>query len=296
MSSKNLNLRVLTSLLSAAGLLCMGFSGLIAYLMPQGRIAYWTDWHLWGLSKTQWGDIHIISSILFLVAAGFHLYFNWKHFLNYLKGKAAQMKGRKRELWIALAALILVVLAGIKPFPPLSWLLDLNGYLKASWVQSPAHEPPFGHAEELKLVVFCKKVGIPPAEALALLKAKGMQGAAKDSTVLEIARRNRISPMELYAIIQPLQKSARPAAKAGHRFTPQEVEERFAGSGIGNKTIAGIAQASGQDAAAIQRRLKAAGVVMGPQDTLKGSADKNGLASPLELLKAMLVEGYQPKR
>jgi len=293
---KSLGLRGLTSLLSAAGLLVMGISGLVAYFMPHGRIAYWTDWHFAGLTKTQWGDIHIISSLLFLVAAGFHLYFNWKPFVSYLKGKAAQMKGRKRELAITLAALVLVVAAGIKPFPPLSWLVDLNGYLKGAWVTSPAHEPPFGHAEELKLAVFCKKTGIPAAQAEALLKQKGLQGVSLQTPLIDIARANHTTPMALYALLQPLQKQVEAAAPVGHAFTAQEVEERFAGTGIGNKTLQGVAAASGQSEAAIRARLAAAGLKMAPAQTLKAAADANNLASPLEMLKAMLVDGYQPRR
>ncbi|MBU4567134.1 MAG: DUF4405 domain-containing protein [Desulfarculus sp.] len=288
--------RGLTSLLGAAGLVVMGISGLVAYLMPQGRIAYWNDWYFWGLTKTQWGNIHIISSILFLVAMDFHLYFNWKPFISYLKGKAAQMKGHKRELWIALAALVLVVAAGIRPFPPLSWLVDLNTYLKNYWVSTPAHEPPFGHAEELTLQVFCKKVGIPAAPAMALLKQKGWQGVSPQARVIDIARLNRTAPMALYALIKPLEKAVEAAAPAGHAYTTQEVEERFAGTGIGNKTLAEVAQAAGQAPATVAARLKAAGLTMKADQTLKAAAQSNGLASPLEMLKAMLVEGYRPQR
>ena len=288
--------RGLTSLMSAAGLVVMGISGLVAYLMPHGRIAYWNDWHLWGLTKTQWGNIHIISSVLFLVAMGFHIYLNWKPFLNYIKGKAAQIKGRKRELWITLAALLVVVIAGIKPFPPLSWLVDFNGYLKGIWVTTPAHEPPFGHAEELTLRVFFKKVGLPADRALALLKEKGFKGVSPQATVIDIARLNQTSPAALYALLKPLEKPLAPAAAAGKTYTAQEVEERFAGTGIGNKTLAEVARAAGQSEAAVKARLQAAGLGMGPAQTLKAAADANGLASPLEMLKALLVDGYRPQR
>ncbi|MCF8066298.1 MAG: DUF4405 domain-containing protein, partial [Desulfarculaceae bacterium] len=282
--------RGLTSLMSAAGLVVMGLSGLVAFLMPHGRIAYWNDWHFLGLTKTQWGNIHIISAILFLVAMGFHIYFNWKPFISYLKGKAAQMAGRKRELWITLAALVVVVAAGIHPFPPFSWLVDLNTALKNSWVTSPAHEPPFGHAEELKLSVFCKKMRIPVDKAVALLTQKGFKGVSLQAPVIEIARRNQTSPVAIYALIKPLEKAVEAAAPAGHAYTAQEVEERFAGTGIGNNTLGEVAQAAGQTPATVQARLKAAGLAMGPAQTLKAAADANRLASPLEMLKAMLVD------
>ena len=75
MADKKFNGRVLTSLILTCAFLVMAISGIIAYIMPHGRIAYWTDWHFWGLTKDQWANMHIIASLLFLTAGGFHIYF-----------------------------------------------------------------------------------------------------------------------------------------------------------------------------------------------------------------------------
>ena len=48
------------------------------FIVPHGRIAYWADWRLWGLSKTQWSDLHLNLGILLLLAGFFHIYYNWK--------------------------------------------------------------------------------------------------------------------------------------------------------------------------------------------------------------------------
>jgi hypothetical protein len=294
MAGRGISTRALTSLMSAAGLLVMGLTGLVAYVMPQGRVAYWTDWRLLGLSKTQWGDIHIISSILFLVAAGFHLYLNWKPFVGYLRAKAARAAGLRRELVLALAALALVVAAGVAPFPPFSWLLDLNQWAKDAWVATPAHEPPFGHAEELALGAFAKKMRIPPEAALAELRAAGYQVPGLRATLLSIARANGARPMELYAAIRHLEKA--PPQPAGGAYTAAGVEEAFAGTGIGNKTLAGVAEMSRLSQETLRARLAAKGLEMGGETTVKQAADAGGLASPLEMLKALLVEDYQPRR
>ncbi|MDA3917380.1 MAG: DUF4405 domain-containing protein [Deltaproteobacteria bacterium] len=54
-------------------------TSVILYIIPSGRVAYWSDYHLFGLSKTQWGDIHITVGTLILVTAGIHIYhgFSW---------------------------------------------------------------------------------------------------------------------------------------------------------------------------------------------------------------------------
>ncbi len=31
-------------------------TGIVLYIVPQGRIAYWTLWSFLGLSKDQWGE------------------------------------------------------------------------------------------------------------------------------------------------------------------------------------------------------------------------------------------------
>ena len=67
-----MKLRKITSLTAALAFVLMVLTSIILYIVPQGRIAYWADWHLWGLTKTEWGNIHINSGLLFL---SFHFLF-----------------------------------------------------------------------------------------------------------------------------------------------------------------------------------------------------------------------------
>jgi hypothetical protein len=62
----------------------MVLTSIILYIVPQGRVAYWADWKLWGLTKTDWGNIHINLGLLFLIALFIHIYYNWKPLINYL--------------------------------------------------------------------------------------------------------------------------------------------------------------------------------------------------------------------
>ena len=67
-------------------------------VVPQGRVAYWADWRLWGLTKTDWGNIHINLGLLFLIALFVYIYYNWKPLISYLKNKAKQIKVYMSEL------------------------------------------------------------------------------------------------------------------------------------------------------------------------------------------------------
>jgi hypothetical protein len=61
-------------------------------------VAYWADWRLWGLTKEQWGNVHINIGLLFLLSIFLHIYYNWKALLAYLKNKARQLTVLKAPL------------------------------------------------------------------------------------------------------------------------------------------------------------------------------------------------------
>lgn len=269
MTTREWHTRGLTSLFTTAGFLVMSLTGIAAYIVPQGRIAYWTDWHFLGLSKTRWGDIHIISSLLLIVAGSFHIWFNWKPLMKYLLDKGRRTLRLKREI-----------------------SLDLNGWVKAAWVRSPDYEPPFGHAEEVSLKTLCSKQYIDLDAALAALEEAGYGTVDPAAKFIDTARALGTTPRALYSDIKDLERP--PVETKGEAYTAAAVEEQFAGSGIGNKTIAEIAAQTGRSAGSIRERLQSAGVTMADDDSAKQAADANGLSAPMELLKTMLVDGYRP--
>ena len=89
----------LTALLSAVFIL---LTSVVLYVVPQGRVAYWADWRLGGLTKTQWTNLHINLGVLFLLAVVLHVYLNWKPILSYLKTKTRKMRILTREFNVAM--------------------------------------------------------------------------------------------------------------------------------------------------------------------------------------------------
>jgi hypothetical protein len=283
--------RSLASLMTAAGFLIMTLSGIVAFIVPHGRIAYWTDWKFLGLTKANWADIHVVGCVLFLVACGFHIYFNWRpltgYFLDRVKGGIKLTK----ELAVTLVVAFCVLPAAIYHIPPLSYISDLSDQAKESWV-GREYEPPFGRAELLDLRTFCKKQEIPFDLALAELQAKGIKvGAPKDS-LAEIAKRNGKSPLHLYISLKSLEGKAAPQVNIP-ALTPHEVEEKYAGSGIGRKTLAEVTASMNLNKAGISRRLAGLNIDVKEDELLKQAAERNKLA-PIELLKAILIEDYDP--
>jgi Domain of unknown function (DUF4405) len=291
MSDKKWNGRALTSLCSLVSFILLCFTGVILYFQPHGRVAYWTKWHFLSLEKDQWGNIHIYSGLLFLVAGGFHLYYNWKTLMRYLSGKFESTLRFKRELVISGLVFVWIVVSGIGSLPPLVYVSSLGEAIKSSWVTSPDLEPPFGHAELVSLQTFCKKQRIPLDKAMSELRKAGFTVDKPQNTLAEIAESKNSSGMGVYAKIKKLEEKPE-AMKPGGMWTAETVEETFAGTGLGNKTISQIVKEMGLNLSKVKQRLKIANIEIQDNDRLKSIADQNA-TTPIKLMTIILVEDSQ---
>jgi hypothetical protein len=290
MNALKINKRGLVSFLTLFGFLIMSATGLILYVMPEGRVAYWIHWKMAGLSKTGWGNIHILSSVLFIVAGAFHIGLNWKPLMNYFRDKVRAGLRLRRELAISSVLAVWIIASSIWPFPPLAYLLDFNAWLKAAWVTADDYEPPFGHAELMPLKVFCKKMDIDPAAAAGELRSRGIRFESDRETLEAIGVANDISPMNLYLLIKKFEPV--PAPEKLEAFTPESVEVEFSGTGVGNKSLRFICERTALDPGVAKARLAAAGIPADMDRTVKSLAE-SVQAQPIEILKVLLVEGYR---
>jgi hypothetical protein len=287
MTKQGFNMRSFVSMLTLAGFLIMGTTGIILFITPAGRIAYWTNWTFAGLTKTQWGNIHIVSSLVFVAAGIVHTWLNWKPLKGYLSGRAHKGFRLSWEMAIAgLLALFLVFGAALE-IPPLNSLLNFNASVKDSWIVEEAYEPPFGHAEMLSLKGFAKKQGIDISGAVETLQSQGIKVVSVDDAMEKIAQDNATSPMELYRIIKHLEKASDDTGEAV--YTTEMIEERFAGTGIGQKTLVQVCEQLGLDYSIARKRLGQKGIKIGAGEKIKDSAERYDM-NPLDLLKIALVE------
>ena len=97
-ATRKFHWKVFVSFYVVFSFLALAVSGIVLYVAPPGRIANWSIWTLGALSKAQWQAVHTIVALLFIVAAGFHLYFNWKVLMAYLRSKLAEGLRMKWEL------------------------------------------------------------------------------------------------------------------------------------------------------------------------------------------------------
>jgi len=201
----------------------------VLYVAPPGRIANWSVWRLLLLSKGQWQAVHTLVALLFLVAAGFHLYFNWKVLLAYLKSKLHAGVRMKRELLAASAAAALLLTATIAGMPPFSTVMTVGEEVKNSW-STTSSEPPLPHAELLTVEKLAETVKMPAETVIANLARRGVKVDSAQLTVQQIATQHNLTPQQVYQRIQP--EGAKPVVSQGApggwgRMNVQQVCERY---------------------------------------------------------------------
>ncbi len=287
--SNPMNKRAMISFFVALSFLIMVFTGLILIIVPQGKVAYWTDWHLLWLSKTQWADVHTLSSFLFMTAGIFHIYFNWKSLMNYLFEKMKYQLRLKKELSVALTVSLAIVVIAINRIPPISYIFTFQEYMQESWVETADYDPPMGHAEILPLKSFASKQKMNLDEVQKVLKDNKIIFDSVNESLLSIANKNNTSPMGIYLFIKHLQEEV--VTDPGAIITVQMIDD-LSGTGLGHKTISVLCDQFKVSVNDAFNRLRKHKLIFSPDDTMKEIGNKNNL-HPEEVVKIVLIEGYQ---
>ncbi|MGC9351219.1 MAG: DUF4405 domain-containing protein [Sulfurovum sp.] len=185
-------MKKITSLTLAWMFLVSSISGLMLFVAPPGRIAYWADWSLPGLTKTEWGALHIVVTLLMILVVGVHLYYNWKPFTSYMKDKVTKAFHATRELMISLLIVSIVSVGAVTQLAPFGWIVDLSDYVSEEW-EVGYGTPPYNHAELDSVTLFSQKLGFDVSQARENLDKNGIT-FSEDEPLLDIAQKHHTSP------------------------------------------------------------------------------------------------------
>lgn len=283
-------MRKIISLTLFLQLLPLTITSIVLYIVPHGRVAYWADWKMWGLSKTQWGDMHTTCGAIFCLAGAFHLVYNWKALLLYMK-KARAFRLFTKEFNVALI-LTLATLAGTYfMVPPFSWVLQVGEHFKAQGTKKYG-SPPYGHAELSSVKTLCKRMSLDLEKAMANLDAKNMIFVDENSTILELSQANNKTPQEIYVILQGEDNKAaasqlEPGSCGGGRGAPPPVTSSDTvngvpvlphGMGVGKMTVMEIARKYAITADEVEGRLSEKNIAFTMDQPLKEIAAAHGLS------------------
>jgi hypothetical protein len=278
-----MRLRRIISLFLLLGASFLLTTSVILYISPAGRVAYWSEWRLWGLTKPEWTKLHINLGLFLLIAVGLHIYYNWKSIVAYLKNHAKQTVVFTKD-FVAAAGLALVVLAGTHfSILPFGWVQILNEKFEAS-ASSRFGEPPYGHAELSTLETFARRLDLDLPEAIEQLETKGYTGVDPKATLADISAANEVTPKELFDDMQD--------------HSPDQDEKipiglsKFPPPGTGKIKLNELCETHRLDLRIILSRLDAGGIQASGEQTLKEIADQNG-SSPGEVYEAIRLAAGQ---
>lgn len=177
-------------------------TSVVLYIVPQGRVAFWMDWRLWGLTKVQWSNIHITTGLLFIISIFLHIYYNWKPMMAYLKNRACKTGLFNINFNIALLVTFSVVMGTYFQVPPMSSVIQFGEEIKQK-ANVECGAPPYGHAELSSLKTFVSKLGLDLNKSRELLEKAGIKFESETHTIKEIALKNGITPQQMYEVIKP---------------------------------------------------------------------------------------------
>jgi hypothetical protein len=289
-----MKIRRVISLTVFLSFIALALSGIMLFVSPQGRVAYWAGWKLFGLSKEEYSAIHTTVMILFLVVGIWHIVLNWKPIVGYLKDRTRTVSFTRPEFLAALGLTLVFLLGPLLDLPPFSLYLDAGEEVKAYW-EASSGSPPWGHAEENSLQRFCR--GMEDYErlenqrmvvlhcnlALEALRSAGMEVEGLSQRLLEIAEVNGTTPQALAQIIVSVARPMTPDEMAarqprGGAAGEEAVQETYHQpcSGLGRMTMAEYAQEYGYDLEEILAILRRAGLELDSETRLREEATRLG--------------------
>jgi len=267
-----MKMRKITSLTALLSFILMVLTSIILYIVPQGRIAYWADWRLWGLTKSDWGNIHINLGFLFLLSISLHIYYNWKPIVSYLKNKTKEIKIFTPDFNVALIVTVLFTLATYFLLPPFSWVITLSESIKDS-AATKYGEPPYGHAELSSLKTFTKKINLNLEKSMELLQKAEIKVENEMETIADIGRKNDMAPQQIYLAM------ASAATHSVKTVADKTILPDSPPTGAGNLTLADFCTQYNLNVKIVIRYLKKQGVTAKEGQTIKKISAENRLST-----------------
>jgi hypothetical protein len=259
-----MNFRKIISLIVLVSFLLLVLTGIVLFIVPHGRVAYWSNWTLWGLSKDEWTNLHISLALLFFISGTFHIYYNWDPMISYLKNDKKRLVVFTGEFVTALLVTLFAVMTTQYGLPPLRWVLDLNESVKAEAGRLYG-EPPYGHAERSTLDTLAARMGLDLEKSLASISSAGFRVEKPADTLSEVALSNGVTPQQIYqAMLQ--------AEKAGGTGPAPAL---FPKPGKGRRLLADVCEESRLNVSDVLRILSDHGISAAPDESLKAIADRN---------------------
>ncbi|WP_331775358.1 DUF4405 domain-containing protein [Sulfurospirillum sp. 1612] len=263
--------RKFVSLSITFSFIIMTYTGIFLFISPKGRVAHWTNWELFGLSKDQYTDLHVTFMVLFIVGIALHLYLNWRPLMHYLQNKERNFSILTKEFAMAFGFALLFIFGTLYQIPPFKTFTDFEASVKNSW-ETKHNEAPIPHAELLSLKELCDKTNIDLNNAIARLQANGITNISANQPLATLAEKHHLAPVKLYQIITAsTQTNTTKSQKSG---------------GWGRMSLGEVCQSKNLDLERAVKILQDKGIQADKNSKIKPIANELGI-TPIELIKIL---------
>lgn len=269
------SLRKFTSLCITFSFIIMSYTGIMLFIVPQGKYAYWMHWELLGLTKTQYGNLHVTFMVLFVVGMLLHIYLNWACLVAYLKNKKKEFTLLTKEFMLAFGFTLVFLLGTLYETPPFKTFLQFNDTVKQSWVTQES-TPPYGHAELSSLKSLTKKTFLDLEKSMQTLKDKGFTGIEENAQMEQIAIENGTTPAKVYALIDIEENEVdyQKEDKATQKKTSSSSSLPQMGGGLGQMSLEEVSKRYGINLEEALKKLGAKGVQANKDSRMKPLAEE----------------------
>jgi hypothetical protein len=175
-------------------------SGLVLYVIPQGRISRWTNWKLIGLNHSDWVELHTIFGYVFLIFAVIHIAYNWKPIVYYIKRKVRNGIKMRKELVISLLLCSVITAGTLLNWAPFQSVIVLEDTIKKAWPGGTSN-PVASHAERLSFADFARESGVELETARERMEKAGYPLKTDQILIRDLTRNFGLAPIDIYEII-----------------------------------------------------------------------------------------------
>lgn len=289
-------LRKAVSMTALFSFLYMLFSGVVMYITPPGRIAYWADWRVFGMNKTMYTETHTTMSMLFVISIALHIWLNWSPIMHYMSSRSGKFVFFTKETVFGVLLAAVFIGGTLLATAPFSTVVDTLGKVKDNYEQSLGN-PPYPHAELTKLSLFIKRMKFDGAQAYGILDRAKIKYSPED-TLKTIAVKNGTDPKHIYDMLKPSQREG----AGGEPVTLYEGVQNgvdmskydsLAGSGMGRKSVENAAAKAGIPVSKALERLAKYNIKAEPGMSMKEVAGEAGI-TPMDIF-IIIDSGVKPE-
>jgi len=205
-------MKKITSLSLGFSFIIMSYTGIILYIAPHGRVSKWLDWHLLGLDKVQYQELHTTSMVTFLLFGILHIYYNWKPIISYMKDSTKKISFTKKEFLIAFILNTLFVVGTLISIQPFKGFIDLGESIKNTWGEKSTKiskinnteitiKPPPERLGKKTLRDLSDMGNINLKRSIKILQSKGIIDANPDNKIREIANELDMETTDIYKLL-----------------------------------------------------------------------------------------------